>query len=163
MLGASKSVRLLTLADLAAFPIWEFDEEGLAGRDETWIRPVDARSVTARSYTLVAADFRAACGREYEGLIAVSRLEEPAEFFNAVIHEGDGSYLVPNPELALYDRAMANLLDGLGLSKAALFPLDDMLRVPFEGEPRCRSGILDGRKADENRPGDRDESQMTFW
>src|SRR4051794_13393492 len=76
-----KPAQSLTTADLDAFPIWQFadDEEGIEGRDETWVRPVDARSVPRRSYTIVAADFRAACGREFRGHIAVSRLEDPAE------------------------------------------------------------------------------------
>lgn len=37
-----KPIDGLTLADLEAFPIWEFaiDEEGVEGQDETWVRPL---------------------------------------------------------------------------------------------------------------------------
>ena len=157
-----KPVGSLTLADLAAFPIWEYadDEEGLEGRDETWVRPVDARAVPRRSYVLVAAGFRAACGREFEGTISVSRLEEPSEIFNGVIHGGEDYYLVPNAELAFFDQALTDLLTGLGLSESELFPIAYTLRVPFDGEWECRSGILEGRKADTTRSG---EGQLTFW
>jgi hypothetical protein len=145
----SKPVELLTLADLAAFPIWEWADEGeFEDRDETWVCPVDAQTVPRRSYTMVATRFRAACGREYLGNMSVSRLEDPAELFNGVIYEGERFYLVPNPELVFFDHAMASLLDGLGLSKTELFPIAFTLRVPFDGEPECRSGILDGRKND---------------
>lgn len=162
---ARKPARSLTPADLDAFPIWQFadDEEGIEGRDETWVRPVDARSVPRRSYSIVAADFRAACGREFTGHIAVSRLEDPAEIFQGVIHNGDGSFLVPNPELAFFDRAMSDLLNGLGLSRTELFPITYTLRVPFDSEWGCRSGILDGREAGTEPPGRPDSGQMTFW
>jgi hypothetical protein len=136
---------LLSLDDLATFPIWEFadDEEGLEGRDETWVRPVDSRAVPRRSYTIVAADFLASCGRRYKGYVAVSRLEDSDDIFNTVICEGDGFYLVPGPELAFFGRAMADLLNGLGLSESELFPITYRLTVPFDGEWGCRSGILE--------------------
>ncbi len=156
---APKPVGSLTLVALAAFPIWEWDDEG-EGQDETWIRPVDARTVPKGSYTLVAAGFRAACGREFEGNVAVSRLGEAADVFNGVIHEGESFYLIPGPELAFFDRAMADLLNGLGLSESDLFPVSYTLRVPFEGEFACRSGILKGRKTGINQTVKR---QMTFW
>jgi hypothetical protein len=150
----SKPIESLTLADLAAFPIWEYDDEGvIEGRNETWVRPIDSRTVPGRSYTIVAADFRAACGRESQGFLHVSRLEDPAEFFNGVIHEGNGSYLIPNPDLIFFDRAMAKLLKGLGLSEPKLFPITFSLRVPFDGERECRGGILDGKQSDlDGRP-----------
>jgi hypothetical protein len=160
-----KSVGSLTLADLAAFPIWEWadDEEGLEDRDETWVRPVDTRTVPKGSYTLVAVGFRAACGREFEGNISVSRLEETTEFFNGVIFQGADFYLIPNPELAFFEQAMTELLKGLGLSESELFPITFALRVPFDGEPNCRRGMLEGRKADMTQPGRPDQGQMTFW
>lgn len=164
-LETRKPVQSLTLIDLAAFPIWKYvdDEEGLEGRDETWVRPVDAGAVPMRSYAIVAADFRASCGREFKGSITVSRLEDPAEIFQGVIHKGDNCYLVPNPELALFDRAMADLLNGLGLSKSELFPITYTLRAPFDGEWGCRSGILDGRAAETDPIRHPDNGQMTFW
>lgn len=160
-----KPVDLLTLTDLEAFPIWQYadDEEGLEGRDETWVRPLDARSVPRRTYTLVATDFRAACGREYQGNIAVSRLKDPAKISQGVIHQGDRFYLVPNPELVCFDQAMAELLNGLGLLKSELFPIAYRLRVPFDGERECRSGTLDGRGAGTDQPGGTEPGQMTFW
>jgi hypothetical protein len=160
-----KPIQALTLADLAEFPIWEYadDEEGLEGRDETWVRPLAARAVPRKSYTIVAADFRAASGREYKGSITVSRVEDPAEIFNGVLHEGDGSYLVPNPELVSFDRAMADLFSGLGLSESETFPITYTLRVPFDSEWECRSGVLDVRRVNTVRSKRPDEEQMSFW
>lgn len=162
--GTPKPVGSLTLADLAAFPIWEYEDEGgFEGRDETWVRPVEALTVPRRSYVIVAAGFRAACGREFQGSISVSRLEEPAEFLNGVIHARGESYLIPDPENAFFDRAMVALLDGLGLPRPELFPIAFTLRVAFEGEAECRVGVLDGRRAGGDQPGGSDRGQMTFW
>lgn len=143
-LQTRKPAHLLTPSDLAAFPVWVYadDEEGLAGRDETWVRPVQTQVVPIRHYTIVAAEFRASCGRQHMGCMAVSRLEDPAEFLNAIILEADRSYLVPGPELAFFDKALADLLDGLGLSESELLPIAFNLEVPFDNERECRSGVL---------------------
>lgn len=46
-LKTRKPIDTLDAADLAKFPIWELasDEEDVPGRDETWVRPVDASFV----------------------------------------------------------------------------------------------------------------------
>ena len=46
MMRVRKPVDKLTPADLEQFPFWEFalDEEGIAGQDETTVRPVLGRS-----------------------------------------------------------------------------------------------------------------------
>jgi hypothetical protein len=142
-LETRKPVQLLTLNDLESFPIWEYDdEEEIVGRDETWVRPVNSQWIPRGSYTLVAADFRASCGREYEGTVSVSRLEDPAVIFNSVIYHRDNSFLLPDPENVFFDRAMADLLSGLRLSESEFFPLVYTLRVPFDDEQKCRNGTI---------------------
>ncbi len=159
-----KPVVTLTRADFLAFPIWEYcDENSTPGQDETWVRPVDTQTVPRQSYAIVAAEFRAACGGVYEGSIAVSWLQEPAEFFNGMILHEEDRFLIPDPELVFFDRALAQLMEGLGLTENQLFPLSFTLKVPFAGESKCRSGLLDGRKANGNEPEPLDKGQMTFW
>ena len=68
---------------------------------------------------------------------------------------------MPNPKLAFYDTAMAEFLKGLGLSESELFPITYNLRVPFDSEWECRSGML-AAKADRMKR-QADWHQMTFW
>lgn len=80
-LRTRKPVNQLALDDFEAFPVWEYaiDEEGVSGRDETWVRPVDASAVPKRSYVIAAADFTAPCGRQFCGSVTVSTLDGPPD------------------------------------------------------------------------------------
>ena len=82
-----KPIDELSAADLIAFPIWEFaiDEEDVEGRDETWVRPVNARVVRKGLWSLsVAADYRTRVGARIAGFIGVSTAEA-IEIGNAVL------------------------------------------------------------------------------
>ena len=143
-LDTRKPVDRLTLGDLSAFPIWEYadDEEGLAGRDETWVRPVDSRVIPSRSYTIVAADFSFAGGRQFCGSISVSTLDSPVDIFQGVINFASRNYLIPDPEMFGGEKARQELLDGLGASESELFPIQFRLRALIEGEVEYRTGVL---------------------
>ena len=50
-----RQVNDLSIANLQDFPVWEFalDEEGVAGQDETTVRPYLKRPVDPRAATLI--------------------------------------------------------------------------------------------------------------
>ncbi len=50
-----KPVDHLTPEDFQAFPVWEYDldSEGIEGRDETWVRPVELYPVTDLSNRVI--------------------------------------------------------------------------------------------------------------
>jgi hypothetical protein len=137
-LDTRKPITDLTVNDLSAFPVWEFatDEEGVEGRDETWVRPIDTRVVPARRYSLqVAADLRTASGQTYSGFVIVSTARGTVEIDTGVIlHRGE--YLL----LDYTDELLAQL----GIAEADLFPISYTLRVPIEGEDVCRTGTVSG-------------------
>ncbi len=139
-----KPVHLLTAADLAAFPVWEYadDEESVEGRDETWIRPVPVEVMPSRSYAIVAADFEAACGRRFQGYVFVSTLEGAPDACQGVIWSGSSGLFVANPEAVVYKGSRAELLAGLGVGEHELFPLSFRPRVPVEGMQGLWSGVL---------------------
>src|SRR2546421_7494357 len=94
-LETRKPIDHLTTSDLSTFPVWEFalDEEGIEGRDETWVRPLNTQIVPKGQYSLtVAADFKAACGRTYSGFVGVTtapiRTNDPVTIMDGVILHG---------------------------------------------------------------------------
>jgi hypothetical protein len=135
-LRTRKPVVALTAADLDAFPVWEFalDEESLPGRDETWVRPVNAKGVPRNRNALqVATDFRAACGRIYPGLCIVTRVAGQVE-----IQVG---FALVGPDYLPTDHRQA-LPEGTEPSERELFPITYQLRVLVEGKQEPRRGTL---------------------
>jgi hypothetical protein len=144
-LRTRKPIHLLTLDDLAAFPVWEFaDEEGFEGRDETWVRPVKTAVVPRGCNSLtVAADFQAFVGRHYSGFVGVSTVQEPIEVCQGAILTGGAYLLIPNPEMVFYQRARSELLAALGMTEPELYPITYVLKAPLAGEQVPRSGLLE--------------------
>jgi hypothetical protein len=143
-LRTRKPVDQLALSDFGAFPVWQYadDEEGVEGRDETWVRPVDTAVVPQRSYTHVAADFTAACGKQFAGFVTVSTLDGPPEVCQGVIlHERD-SLFVSNPEAFGYEESRKHLLGKLSLTEPEVFPLSFRLRVVVAGWQEYSGGEL---------------------
>jgi hypothetical protein len=135
-LETRKPVTELTPGDFVAFPIWEYalDEETLPGRDETWVRPVDAKVIEMGLCSLqVATDFRAASGRIFLGFSNVNTWERGIEV-EAVVLLAEGHYM------PLY--RLDEILDAFGMTEAELFPLSYVLRVPIDGEAVPREGII---------------------
>src|SRR2546428_2457275 len=140
-----KPVDRLTPNDFSAFPIWEYalDEEGIEGRDETWVRPLTARVVPRGQYSLqVAADFKAASGRSYSGFLNVTTAEESVEIGGGVILYGSNYLPIPIRKMFSFEKLKEVLLSRLGLSEAEVLPITYTLRVPIEGEQALRSGKL---------------------
>lgn len=146
-LKTRKPVDHLTASDLSTFPVWEYalDEEGTEGRDETWVRPLNAQGVPRGQYSLqVAADFKAACGRTYSGFVDVTTAEEPVNISGGVILHGSDYLFIPSPGMFGFEEARGELLSRLKLSESELFPITYTLRVLIVGERFYRTGALPG-------------------
>jgi hypothetical protein len=143
-LKSRKPVNLLTPEDFTAFPIWEYtiNEEKVEGRDETWVRPIGETVVPQQSYTHVAADFTAACGRAYNGYVTVSTLEDIPEVCQGVVFHGGQALFVSNPEALGFRQSRDELLATLALAESELFPLSFRLRVPVERQADQVVGVL---------------------
>ena len=74
-----KPINELTLADLSAFPVWEYasDEEGMDGQDETTVRPVNAGlPIQPENWSLhIRAIFTLADGTKMTGFLTVSSMD----------------------------------------------------------------------------------------
>jgi hypothetical protein len=152
-LKSRKPVNELTVADLAAFPIWEFatDEEDIEGRDETWVRPVKTNEVPRDAYSqLVATDFTTVSGVMWQGFMTVTTTDAIEVTPGSLV--GEGCYLVlPSmaDERARREgldwpiEARQDLLRVLGRPARAVFPISYTLRVRIRGEKQLRSGVVE--------------------
>lgn len=143
-LRTRKPVDKLTIHDFEAFPVWEYadDEEGIEGRDETWVRPVDTDVVPKRSYTHVVAEFTAACGKRFVGFVTVSTFEHSPESCQGVIFYRRAQLFVSNPEAVGFERSRKHLLKKLRLTEAQVFPLSFRIRVAVAGHRKYVGGEL---------------------
>lgn len=139
-LNTRKPIDKLAAADLKTFPIWEFatDEEDLPGRDETWVRPVDARTIRKGQWSLsVAADFRTVSGHDVPGFVTVSTAHGVDISPGALLPRGHYLFIHTTDK-----SARSALARSLGLTVKQTFPLSFVLRVPFGREKTLRSGAF---------------------
>lgn len=148
-----KPVEKLAVADLETFPIWEFatDEEGVEGRDETWVRPVKGADVRKGAYSqLVASDFMTSAGVRLQGFMTVTTADEIEVSPGSLVGEG---YYAVLPSMS-DDRARQEglrwsiqsreeVLRVLGSPSTAVFPIAYILRVRIRGEGSLRSGMVE--------------------
>jgi hypothetical protein len=137
-LDTRKPIDRLISGDLVVFPIWEFatDEEDVEGRDETWVRPVDARTVQEGVWSLsVAADFRTRSGLAIPGFVGVTTAEG-VELGHGVLLP-DAKYIFVDVSKA---SGRASTAKALGLSRRDVFPLIFTLRVRIGREKDFRAG-----------------------
>ena len=138
-----KPIDKLSLADISAFPIWEFatDEEGVAGQDETWVRPLAAQEVPLDAYSLsVAADFTTPAGKAFRGIVGVNTSGEYEAVHAAVITK-DGYVFIPWPAFDTALNEARSAAKQLGLNESELFPLKYRLAVRVQGEAIPRKGV----------------------
>lgn len=144
-LATRKPVRELTPSDLSAFPIWQFVlDEGIKGRDQSWVRPLDTEVIPKGQFSLqvVAADFKAACERIYAGFVEVSTAAAKIYISGGAILNGPDNLLIPSPRMLGFQEARRALLSRLGLAEYDLFPITYTLRVHVAGEDLCRTGVM---------------------
>lgn len=137
-----KPIASLTLADLEAFPIWEFatDEEGHPGRDETWVRPLKASLIPLNSYSLsVRAQFQTPTGNLFHGFVSVNTAGEFETVHGAILASSDYVF-IPWPGYDGATQSAAEAAAQLSLTVQDLFPLRFRLALPLEGESTPRNG-----------------------
>jgi len=148
-LRTRKPIDQLRVADLEAFPVWEFatDEEGVPGQDETWVRPLGRTLVPEQASSLsVAARFLTASGREFNGIVGVSTFGGLDIGHAAIIT--DARYVfIPLPSCHDAHESCSIAAQQLGLTEDELFPLRYRLLVPAEGVAQPIEGSYAYRKA----------------
>ena len=149
----AKPVASLSKEDFLAFPVWEHitDEEGASSHDETWVHPVQRKSVPQKAYSqLVDADFRTASGRELKGFMVVTTARDPVEISPGALLL-DSYVVLPtvsrhvaikeNYAWSLAERR--KVLEALDASESKIFPLTYRLKVAISGESVQRTGVVD--------------------
>jgi len=138
-IATRKPVEDLTVADLEAFPVWEFatDEEEDEAQDETWVRPVPAAAVPADGYSLsVAAVLRLAGGLVYPGVLFCDTRAGLEVNALALLTTGGRLLFVRGDTPADAGRALRRL----GLRGADVFPLEYCTRAPLAGTGAAARG-----------------------
>lgn len=142
-LQTRKPIDALTSEDLKAFAIWEFamDEEADDAQDETWIRPLERATIPRDASSLsIAADFVAADGTSYIGIVALSTDEEIAIDGAGLLADGTYVYAAHGEKTPL--RYKTSAASELGKPPGGIYPLRFTLRALLEGEAAPRSGIF---------------------
>lgn len=142
-LKTRKPIDELRIADIEAFPIWEFatDEEEIEDQDENWVRPLQGNRIPRDAYSLsVSAIFSAPSGAKYKGIVSVST----AQGFDAVhaaLLTDDNYVFVPWPGTAGASKMARDAAREMGSRASDLFPLSYRLAVPVEDEESSREGL----------------------
>jgi hypothetical protein len=142
-LKTRKPIDQLRIADVEAFPVWEFatDEEGNEDQDETWVRPLPGKQIPGDAYSLsVLASFTAPTGAKYKGIVGVSTAEG-FEAVHAAVLTHDNYVFIPWPGMAGASKMARDAAKELGSKAKDLFPLSYRLAVPVEGEAAVREGV----------------------
>jgi hypothetical protein len=136
-------------SDLAAFPIWEFadDEEAIPGRDETWVRPLNRRTIArSRSVYAVAAKFTLANSLQFNGVAWIETFEEEPTIQGGAILYNRRYLSIPGKvdlQLGVYDRILNNLAEEVRVNNKDIFPISIDLAVRIQGESDLRRFVLD--------------------
>ena len=149
-LKTRKPIDQLRIADLEAFPIWEFatDEEETEGQDETWVRPVKAKRIPVDAYSLsVFAKFTTPSGVELRGIVGVNTAEGYEAVHAAVLTE-ENYIFIPWPGMAGAQKLARDAAKELGLKAKNLFPLFYRLAVLIDHEGNPREGAYRYEKSD---------------
>ena len=148
-----KPITKLTLDELRQYPLWEYalDEEGIAGQDETWVRPVLRNTVPKNAYSQqVHSQFTTPSGVVFEGLMNVNTDEGTVEIIPGAIVGPQGYLVIPS---ASREDALANdydwcvserdaLLTALDRNEVEIFPIRYRLNILIAGEKDVREGEI---------------------
>lgn len=137
-----KPIVTLQADDLEAYPIWEFcldeEEEEVEGRDETWIKPLNATEIPKEAYALsVAAILTTANGAEFKGFVAVDTVEG----FDV------SGFALPFPRYCFVtasasDAEKAAFARIVGATSTSPFPVHYRVCAMVEGEQTLRTGQI---------------------
>ena len=147
-----KPVNKLTPQDLETFHIWEYatDEEHVAGRDETWVRPVENKAIPRGAYSqIVAADFTTAAGCKLRGFMTVTTAQKKAEIRPGAVIAGEyfvlpvvSRQVATRKDYAWSLKAREALVEGLASKELEVFPIHYRLTVLITGEKLVREGRI---------------------
>jgi hypothetical protein len=151
MIENVKPVDSLTVADLQAFPVWQYTNR--EGADETHVRPVKRTPVTSLTGKVVGTQATLANGERIWALIGNVDSKNPriTEHFLTLSVERDGRWFT----LARYhdfDVAASGpeaLSQFLGLAVAEVFPIRYDIRSVAKGDEAALQGQI--RKAPRER------------
>ena len=147
--GTRKPVDDLTPRDFSAFPVWEYanDEEGIPGRDETWMRPVQSLPVSDLSNRIAAVPARLANGESLLAALSNVSLDQPSDqehFLVIGLYRADGEQFV----LARYHDHHRSTHGSQQLAAFLGLPLDDVFPISYDlssvavGQPASLLGII---------------------
>ena len=167
-LTTRKPILKLSNLDLRTFPIWEFalGEEGVEGRDETWVKPVASTTIPLNSYSqIVAATFRSEASLTTLGGFMVVTTASKEIIVKGIPHNSQGvspgaiitesnayqhipvearSEIFRTPlRAASVANERANLAKLVGLEPNQFFPLTYQRLVNIEGESWEGSGTIE--------------------
>jgi len=129
-LRTRKPIDKLTLADLKAFPIWEWagDEEAEEEQDETWIRPVGLPTLPVGTDSLlVSISMIASSGKRFAGFAEAFYPGTPEEDLSTPI------FIFGRRHVHTEGLHARELEATLGLPKGGLFPLRVRVNVLVHG------------------------------
>jgi hypothetical protein len=147
-----KPVDKITMDDLRTFPVWEYanDEEGVGGRDETWMKPVLRLPVASLDNRIVGTEVRLAGGRQFMAALSNVDLDDPSErehFLVLGLYRSDGGQFI----LARYHDHNAQrqgpeaLAAFLELPIEEVFPISYDLSAAAKGSPSSLRGTIEAR------------------
>lgn len=151
-LKTRKACDSLLQSDLNTFPIWEFatDEESTPGRDETWVRPLNRRTVLLSSSTYaVAGKFFIGDSLQFKGVAWINPLAGGAEILGGSILYNRRYLNIPDKielRYGTFDRTLNALADNLNVDPESIFPISVKLAVCLQGESTARCFILERPK-----------------
>ena len=123
----------ITMDDLRSFPVWEYanDEEGISGRDETWMKPVLGLPVTSLSNRVAATEVRLAGGQRFMAALSNVDLDDPSDrehFLVVGLYRSDGRQFI----LARYHDHDAQR-NGPGALAAFLdLPIEEVFPISYD-------------------------------
>lgn len=144
MIEKAKTIGSLTVADLQAFPVWEFTNS--EGVDETFVRPVKRTPVVSLTGRVVGTQVVLANGKRVWGLIGNVDLKNPrvTEHFLTVSVERNGDWF----DLARYhdfdaaERGPEALARFLGLAVDETFPITYDIDQVAKGDDAALRGQI---------------------
>lgn len=145
-----KPVDAITPADAADFPVWEYanDEEGLPGRDETWMRPLLGLPVSSMDNRVAWVTVRLANGETRLGALSNVDLNDPSEHehflcISVFRDDGDQFFLARYHDPFRDTHGPRNLAEFLGLRVEDIFPIAFDLSSVATGNPACLHGTIE--------------------
>ena len=150
----AKPTHKITPSDLERYPVWVFDlaNEGLPGRDETWMVPVENLPVSSLECCGCLANATLACGRKVIASlwnIHLESLSETQQFGRISLWLDDRWWQLSERSFISDSRTLEthlpiDLASKLGLELQAVFPISYDISEHVNGPPEITRGKITG-------------------